>query len=69
MVSATAATDGVVARLRQKLVHPATTLSQKYRVLFSLRNIAGPAAENAIIQGDLGKSPCEYRSYQMTAKA
>ena len=51
MVSAKIADDNVVASLRRKLVHPETSLSQKYRVLFSLRNIPGAAAEQAIVEG------------------
>ena len=52
MVSANMADENVVASLRHKLVHPETSLSQKYRVLFSLRNIPGPAAEQAIVEGN-----------------
>lgn len=51
MVSAKMADANVVASLRRKLVHPETSLSQKYRVLFSLRNIPGAAAEQAIVEG------------------
>jgi len=51
MVSAKTADDTVVAALRHKLVQPDTSLSQKYRVLFSLRNIPGSAAEEAIVEG------------------
>ncbi len=51
MVSAKVSDDTVVAGLRRKLVHPHTSLSQKYRVLFSLRNMPGSAAEAAIVEG------------------
>ena len=51
MVSAKMSDDNIVASLRRKLVNSETSLSQKYRVLFSLRNIPGPAAEQAIVEG------------------
>ncbi|KAA6425385.1 MAG: deoxyhypusine hydroxylase [Trebouxia sp. A1-2] len=51
MVSAKVSDDTLVARLHRKLVHPHTSLSQKYRVLFSLRNMPGSAAEEAIVEG------------------
>ena len=51
MVAAKAVDADIVATLRHKLVQPGTTLSQKYRVLFSLRNIPGPAAGEAIVEG------------------
>lgn len=51
MVAAKAVDADIAAALRHKLVQPATTLSQKYRVLFSLRNIPGPAAGEAIVEG------------------
>lgn len=54
MVAAKRTDIDVVATLRHKLVQPETTLSQKYRVLFSLRNIPGSAAESAIVQGISG---------------
>ena len=47
--------DGaVVAALRGKLGDPASTLPQKYRVLFSLRNIAGEEAHAAMLTGEGG---------------
>ena len=55
MVAATQADAKTVAVLRQKLTRPNTTLSQKYRILFSLRNIAGPDAEEAMLQGTTNK--------------
>ena len=51
MVAAKAVDAEVVAALRRKLVQPGSTLSQKYRVLFSLRNLPGPAAGEAIVEG------------------
>ena len=51
MVAARAVDADIVAALQHKLVQPGTFLSQKYRVLFSLRNIPGPAAEEAIVEG------------------
>jgi hypothetical protein len=56
MVSAKVCDDTVVAGLRRKLVHPDTSLSQKYRVLFSLRNMPGSAAEEAIVEGKRAKT-------------
>ena len=41
----------VVAELRRKLLHPSTSLQQKYRVLFSLRNIKGKQAHEAMLAG------------------
>lgn len=43
--------DSVVADLRKKLVDPNTSLPEKYRCLFSLRNVKGPAAHEALTQG------------------
>ena len=51
MVAAKAVDAAIVAALQSKLVQPDTTLSQKYRVLFSLRNIPGSAAGQAIVEG------------------
>ncbi|KAG2501308.1 hypothetical protein HYH03_001106 [Edaphochlamys debaryana] len=42
--------DSVVADLRAKLVDPKTSLPEKYRVLFSLRNVKGTAAHEALLQ-------------------
>ena len=58
MVAAKAVDADIAAALRHKLVQPATTLSQKYRVLFSLRNIPGPAAGEAIVEGTGLKCTC-----------
>ena len=41
----------VVAKLKLKLSDSSTTLPQKYRILFSLRNIAGPDAHEAMLLG------------------
>jgi hypothetical protein len=41
----------VVAKLRTKLADSSTTLSQKYRILFSLRNLAGSEAHEAMLLG------------------
>lgn len=46
----------VVAALRRKLVGDSTTLEQKYRVLFSLRNIQGPEAQAAMLEGGAGSA-------------
>ena len=43
----------VVDALRRKLLCASTSLSQKYRVLFSLRNISGAAAHEAMMDGEL----------------
>lgn len=51
MVAAKAVDADIVAALRHKLVQPGTSLSHKYRVLFSLRNIPGHEAGDAIIEG------------------
>ncbi|GFR42487.1 hypothetical protein Agub_g3282 [Astrephomene gubernaculifera] len=40
--------ESVVLDLKQKLLDPKTTLPEKYRVLFSLRNVKGAAAHDAL---------------------
>lgn len=45
------ADPAAVAKLRNKLVDSSTTLSQKYRILFSLRNLAGSDAHEAMLLG------------------
>lgn len=45
------ACDATVASLESKLLNTNTSLSDKYRILFSLRNIAGHAAHQAMLQG------------------
>jgi deoxyhypusine monooxygenase len=42
-----------VASLEAKLLSPDTPLPEKYRVLFSLRNIEGSEAHNALTIGNL----------------
>lgn len=44
------ADPAVVADLARKLMDPATNLPEKYRVLFSLRNVKGQAAQDALVQ-------------------
>ncbi|KAL3159871.1 hypothetical protein ABBQ38_010271 [Trebouxia sp. C0009 RCD-2024] len=51
MVATKAVDADIVAALRHKLVQPGTSLSHKYRVLFSLRNIPGMESGEAIIEG------------------
>jgi len=46
------ADPAAVAKLRNKLVDSSTTLSQKYRILFSLRNLAGSNAHEAMLLGN-----------------
>lgn len=41
----------MVAALEKKVVDAGTSLPEKYRVLFSLRNVAGAAATKALITG------------------
>lgn len=43
--------DAVVQSLLDKLRSPDTTLPAKYRILFSLRSIAGPTAHAAMLEG------------------
>lgn len=43
--------DAKVEQLRVKLVQPDIELPEKYRVLFSLRNVKGGAAHAALVQG------------------
>ena len=52
-----AADPAVVAKLRAKLTDPSTTLAQKYRILFSLRNLAGPEAHEAMLLGNAFQIP------------
>ena len=47
----------VVQALQAKLVAPSTSLPQKYRVLFSLRGIAGEEAHAAMLQGECRRRP------------
>lgn len=45
------AAPDVVAALEAKLLEPSMSLPDKYRALFSLRNVAGPAATAALTAG------------------
>lgn len=45
------ASPEVVTSLEAKLKDPSSTLAQKYRVMFSLRNLAGEAAHRALETG------------------
>ncbi len=45
------ASPAVVSALQAKLLDPATSLPHKYRILFSLRSVAGAEAEAAILRG------------------
>jgi hypothetical protein len=45
------AAAGVVDCLRDRLADAQTSLAEKYRILFSLRNIAGSEAESAMLDG------------------
>jgi hypothetical protein len=48
----------VVEGLRRKLIDSSTSLSQKYRVLFSLRNISGANSHLAIMEGASIRERC-----------
>jgi len=52
--------DSKVASLEKELVDSTTSLSSKYRILFSLRNIKGTNAHKAMLAG-LGDSSALYR--------
>lgn len=45
------ASEAVVVELKGKLTDAGTSLPHKYRVLFSLRNIKGEAAREALAAG------------------
>lgn len=45
------APEEVIQALRQKVLDARTSLPAKYRALFALRNLKGPSAEAAIIDG------------------
>lgn len=59
----------VVADLRAKLVDPATALPEKYRVLFSLRNVKGHEAHEALTQGEAGRTGLPRRRRAATRAA
>lgn len=44
-------TPEVIEDLRCKLTDPTASLPEKYRVLFSLRNVKGQLAQEALLQG------------------
>lgn len=45
--------------LHRKLVNEATTLPEKYRVLFSLRHVPGELAHNALLDGECCIEECD----------
>lgn len=45
--------EAAIEALLSKLVNPNSSLSEKYRVLFSLRNLSGSASHGALLQGRL----------------
>ena len=47
----------IVRSLLENLKNPATSLSQKYRILFSLRNLKGSESHAALIEGSLEIAP------------
>lgn len=51
MATLVEAPEDVVASLERKVVDSTASLPEKYRVLFSLRNVAGAAATKALITG------------------
>uniref|UniRef100_A0A7S0YGD3 Deoxyhypusine hydroxylase n=1 Tax=Polytomella parva TaxID=51329 RepID=A0A7S0YGD3_9CHLO len=50
MVQLIEADVNVIADLRRKLISPDTKLSEKYRVLFSLRNVKNQEAQDALLE-------------------
>jgi hypothetical protein len=54
MVEAEPAT---IASLKSKLVDAATPLPDRYRAMFSLRNVAGQEAHEALVAGELELLP------------
>lgn len=51
MATLVEAAPEVIGALEAKLTDPTSTLAQKYRVLFSLRNLAGEQAHRALEAG------------------
>jgi hypothetical protein len=51
MASLREADGAVIAALRSKLVGQSTSLPEKYRILFSLRNVKGQEAHDALLTG------------------
>lgn len=70
MATLVQAPEDVVASLERKVLDTSTSLPEKYRVLFSLRNVAGTAATKALITGegaacsDLWRLKRVYASYR-----
>ena len=56
MVAEHVVSDSVIVDLRRKLTDKDTPLPQKYRVLFSLRNVKGEAAREALAAGEQAQS-------------
>jgi len=50
----------VVAALERKIVDTSTSLPEKYRALFSLRNVAGSAATQALTTGGLTRCDVQH---------
>ncbi len=50
--------DSVVLDLKQKLTSSDTSLPEKYRVLFSLRNVQGALAHEALELGAVATALC-----------
>jgi hypothetical protein len=44
----------LVLSLKEKLVAPETDITERYRVLFSLRNVQGDVAREALIECKMG---------------
>jgi hypothetical protein len=51
MATLVEAPEDVVSSLERKVIDSTSSLPEKYRVLFSLRNVAGTAATKALITG------------------
>lgn len=56
------ADPAVIAQLESKLVAPDTSLPEKYRVLFSLRNVSGSEAQHALHKGEASAAACNAES-------
>jgi hypothetical protein len=62
------ADEAVIAALKSKLQNCSTSLPEKYRILFSLRNLKGPAAHDALQTGALYATECSCYSSLTVAK-
>lgn len=62
------ADDAVIAALKSKLQNCSTSLPEKYRILFSLRNLKGPAAHDALQTGSFYATECSCCSSLTLAK-